>query len=148
MSLYDDVVMPLYVALLLWVGPGVILTPFLNNLLPSKKLKGIPKIILVCVVNVIAFGSIVLYGVLAIDYYQANITQLTTKKFAVVKYGYTSSRSGNKALFADINYQNLVKQIGFPDYALADSTKFRNVQLETAPGFLGFDVIKSKKLVK
>jgi len=151
MMLFDVVAMPLYMALLLWIVPGIVLTPYLNNSLPSKKLKGLVKIIFVLLVSIIAFGSITLFTVLALDYYPANGTPLTVQNFPVVKYGYTMSRlhgSGRKILFADISYQNHFKRIDFPEYEVTDSTRFRNVQLQTTPGFVGFDVIRGKKLLK
>jgi hypothetical protein len=148
MYLWDSVAMPLYVALLLWLAPGVILTPYLNKFLPSKKLKGVAKFMVALFANIIAFGGIMLYGVLALDYYPANSTPPTVKIIPVMKYGYTESRSGDKSLCADIRYQNYMKQIDFSEYELTDSNRFHHVQLQTTPGYLGFEVIRSKKLVK
>jgi hypothetical protein len=148
MMLFDVVVMPLYIALLLWIVPGAILTPYLNNANPSKKLKGLAKIIIMFVISIIEFGSITLFAVLALDYYPANGTPLTVQNFPVVKYGYTQSRSGDKTLCADISYQNHYKRFDFPEYKLTDSSLYHYVQLQTTPGYIGFDVIRSKKLVK
>ena len=148
MFLYDDVAMPLYIALLLWIAPGILLTPWLNKLLPSKKLKGLAKFAVVFFANIIAFGSIALYGALALDYYSANGAPVTTKTFPVIVYGYTESRSGDKALCADIRYEKEMKRIHFPEYKLTDSSRYHHVELQTTPGFIGFDVIRSKKLVK
>ena len=86
--------------------------------------------------------------VLALDYYPANSTPPTVKIIPVMKYGYTESRSGDKSLCADIRYQNYTKQIDFSEYELTDSNRFHHVQLQTTPGYLGFEVIRSKKLVK
>src|SRR5438105_4455916 len=113
MYLWDSIAMPLYIALLLWLAPGVILTPYLNKLMPSKKLKGVAKFIVALFADIIAFGGITLYGVLALDYYPANSTPPTVKIIPVIKYGYTESRSGDKSLCADIRYQNYMKQIDF-----------------------------------
>ena len=148
MVLFDVVAMPLHIALLLWIVPGAFLTPYLNKANPSKKLKGMAKVLIMFVISIIEFGSITLFAGLAIDYYPVKNTPPTVQNFPVVKYGYTQSRSGDKTLCADISYQNHYKRFDFPEYKLTDSSLYHHVQLQTTPGFIGFDVIKGKKLVK
>ena len=150
MVLFDEVLMPVFIAVLLWILPGAIITPFLYNALPSKKLKGFGKAIMLLLVNTIAFGGIVLYIVLAMDYYDAKGSPVTTGRFPVVEYGYTtrSRGGGEKIPFANISYQNQIKRINFPGYAVGDTLNYHSVQLATTPGYLGFDIIKSKKLLK
>ncbi len=148
-NLYGDVAMPEFMVAVLLIAPGIILTPLLFNSMASKKLKGIAKGVLLFAVNIIAFGSTLLYGVLAIDYYQAPPAPVTTVRFAITATGYKTFRFGNGQIpCADIIYRNHVKRFDFPDETMATINQYKSIQLETTPGFLGFDVIKSKKLVK
>jgi|GEM_PF-5471834 len=102
MNLYDDVAMPLYIALLLWILPGIILTPLLFNYVPSQKLKGFSKALVLLAANIIA----------------------------------------------SIIYKNQLKNFDFPSETMTILNHSKNIRLQTRPGFLGFEVIKSKQLVK
>ena len=149
LNLYADVAMPEFMVALLLIVPAIIFTPLLFNAMASKKLKGIAKGVLLFAINIIAFGSTLLYGVLAIDYYQAPTAPVTTARLAITFTGYTTFRYGNgKIPCADINYKNQTKRFSFPDETMTTIVQYKNIQLQTTPGFLGFDVIKSKQLVK
>jgi len=151
MNLYDDVAMPLYIALLLWILPGIILTPLLFNYVPSQKLKGFSKALVLLAANIIAFGSIVLYGALALDFYSAPDGPVATGNFLIIDKGYTSrylQGGGEKIPSASIIYKNQLKNFDFPSETMTILNHSKNIRLQTRPGFLGFEVIKSKQLVK
>ena len=148
-NLYADVAMPGLVVALLVIAPGIILTPLLFNSMATKKLKGFAKGVVLFFVNIIAFGSTLLYGVLAIDYYQAPAAPVTTARFVITATGYKTFRFGNGQIpCADIIYKSGVKRFDFPDETMTTMHGYKSIQLQTTPGFLGFDVIKSKRLVK
>ncbi len=149
MDLYDSICMPLSLAILLWILPGFIITPFLYNAVPSQKLKGAGKFIVLLISDVIAFGGIVLYVVLAIDYYNAKDVPLTVKSFPVKEYSYNKPRGSRvKTPLATISYQEHLKTLSFTRNTMEDTLNYRHVELKTVPGALGYDVIRSERLMR
>jgi hypothetical protein len=148
-NLYDDVAMPEFAVAVLLIAPAIILTPLLFNSMASKKLKGIAKGVVLFFANIFAFGSTLLYCALAIDYYQAPAAPVITSNYLITAVGRASRRWGDgKTPFAEISYKSYAKQFNFPLETIVTIKSYKYIQLQTTPGFLGFDVIKSKKLVK
>ena len=148
MDLYDHTVMSLRLALTLWIAPGFIATPFLFRAMQSDKYKGVMKAIAVVVVGILCFGSLVLYGVLAINFYKAAGAPVKTQKFPIIESGTLGTQGRGLVPFADIKYKDEVKRFTFPGALPPISENYRFLQLEITPGYFALDVIKSIKLLK
>ena len=150
MDLYDVVAMPLSTALLLWIVPGVVATPFLlKQVTPSQIKSRIGRFFMLMLVNVIAFGSLALYTVLAVDFYKAPGTPVSTINYTIVDAG-GLGRKSSQVPFADIDYKNGHKRFTFSTDSVPLSTigNYRFIRLSVTPGYLGYDVIKSVKLIR
>jgi hypothetical protein len=148
MDLYDHTVMSLRLALTLWIAPGLIATPFLFRAMQSDKYKGVLKAIGVVVGGILCFGSIVLYGVLAINFYKAADAPVKTQKFPIIESGALGSQGRGLVPFADIRYKDEIKRFTFSGDLPPISKDYRFLQLEITPGYFAFDVIKGVKLLK
>jgi hypothetical protein len=147
--LFKSIALPFSWALIIWIAPGVILTPFLYNAVPSQKLKGFSKAFVLLFANIVAFGGILLYAVLAIDFYGAKGNNMAKGDYKVVETGIAKYKNGGEQRpVAAIIYNGQEKWFPFSDNLTSDTLIYRRVQLETTPGLLGFDVIKSWKLIK
>lgn len=149
-NLYNVVFIPLYMAWLLWLASALVLTPFMYLYTESQMERGVMKALLLLFVNGMAFGGIVLYSVLFINCYRPK-PAVTMVSLRVIEYGYTSSRSdgpGKGLPNAYIKYKGHFKRIDLHGHRLSDTALYRALQLELKQGALGFDIVKSRKLIK
>ena len=150
MNLYDVVAMPLSTALLLWIVPGFVAYPFLVKQASFSKIKTpMGKFLALTLINIIAFGSLVLYTVLAVDFYKAPGTPVSTVKYVIVGTG-NLGKKYRPLPFADIIYKNGLKRFTFSgdSITLSNIINYRYIQLSVTPGYLGYDVIKGVNLVR
>jgi hypothetical protein len=150
MNIYDVVAMPLSKALLLWIVPGIVAAPILLKQASFSKIKSpIGKFLILTGINDIAIGSLVLYTVLAVDFYKAPGTPVSSVKYAVVNTG-NLGKKYRPVPFADINYKNDIKRFTFTgdSITLSNIVNYRFIRLSVTPGYFGYDVIKSVNLVR
>lgn len=150
MNLYDVVAMPLSTALVLWIVPGVVVAPMLLKQFSSDKIKSvIGKLFILLILNIVAIGSLVLYTVLAFDFYKAPGTPVSTVKYAIVSTG-NLGKKYRPLPYADIIYKNGRKRFTFPgdSVTLSNIVDYKFIRLSVTPGYLGYDVIKRVDLVR
>jgi len=95
--------------------------------------------------NVCAFGGIMAFCFLAINYYFNTDAPTEEVKAMIVKTGHLASgRNGCRNPYAAVEIQNTTKQLVFP--CDTEMKKYRFVRLNIRRGFLGFDIIADRRL--
>ncbi|MBV8388321.1 MAG: hypothetical protein JO080_00820, partial [Mucilaginibacter sp.] len=122
MDLYDVVAMPLSTALLLWIAPGIVTAPLLLRQASFSKIKStVGKLFALTCINILGIGSLVLYTVLAVDFYKSPGTPVSIVKYVIVDAGGLGKKD-RPVPFADINYKNGHKRFTFSVDSVSPTT--------------------------
>ena len=142
--IYRRTIIELKIPLLIWLIPGIFLTPLLYD--KFNKIDGRrAHWILHYVAHTCTTGAFLLFGFMATNYYFAD-NQTIDKRFEILKKGSLADSKGNRDKrkpYVEIDYNGFEKQIVFkyPDTEKIDSAKY--VNLTVKKGLLGFDILES-----
>lgn len=142
-NIYRDTIIEWTIPTAIWIFSGVLLTPFTSTLLNEYyDTKGI---ILQLIFNIAAFGGIVCYIFMALNFYfpfdREDVYHVEITNTGRLAKG----RRGCGNPYADVKVKGHDKQLVFS--CGFDVEKYSNVILIIKPGLLGFDIIMSKKLL-
>ncbi len=149
MGLYENTLIPLYIPLLMWVGCGLLATPFLYKFVNEKVITDKHSLFVIVLAQVVAnmcfFGGIVTYVFMFINFTFCK-PQTVTKNSSIIGYTFnrrtSSSYLGRRGGYAEIMVDGMDKQILFTSETIIE--KCKSVQLTMSKGKLGFYVIKDK----
>lgn len=140
--IYRRTIIALKIPLLIWLTPGLFLTPMLynkmNNIDGMKAHWSLHYILHTCMT-----GGIMMFCFMAMNFYLSeNLVQ--EKKFEILKTGSLPGSKGHRderMPYVVINYEGMEKQLIFSyrETSRVNSAEFVNLFIKK--GFLGFDVL-------
>jgi len=125
----------------IWFITGLIVTPLTSNFL--EKHYSISGFFLQLVFNVVTWGGLLIYGLMATNYYYANDkSKLITSK--IITTGHLSKGRGGGCAepYCELNINGKEKQLVFSCGVEIENYKY--VELTIKKGLLGFDIITEK----
>jgi len=144
--LFRRTIIDVSIPLVLWLTPGMVLTPIFYrwlNQIDNMRLPWIPHFLLHYLLHTCIIGSVVTFSFMAINYYGAD-PNFTSERFEILEKSSLPGSKGhrNERLpTALINYHGLNKEIVFK---YRDTERFRNatyVILYVKRGLLGYDIL-------
>lgn len=149
MGLYENTLIPLYIPLLMWVGCGLLATPFLFKFVNEKVITDKHSLFLIVLVQLVAnmcfFGGIVTYVFMFVNFTFCK-PETVTKTSTIIGHSFyrrtSSSYLGRRGGYAEIMIDGMDKQILFNSETIIE--KCKSVQLIMSKGEFGFYVIKDK----
>ena len=134
----------------IYLIPPIFLTPLffnkLNEIDPSiyihSKYKAV-HYLLHYFLHFVIVGGILCFIFMATNFYFAD-NQTTDKRFEIIEKGQFNSRSRDN--WVRIDYEGQEKELVFPNSYEKEVDNAKFVSFEVQKGFLGFDIIKNKKL--
>lgn len=145
--IYRRTIIELEIPLLLWLTPGIILTPYfysrLNNIDGMKAHWILHYILHSCMT-----GAVILFSFMSINYYLAEDT-ITIKQFDVLDIGSLSGGKNNREKrkpYVIIDYNGMDKQLIFSNSQMENVQNAKLVIVEVREGKLGFDILEDFKL--
>ncbi|MBN2395039.1 MAG: hypothetical protein JXC36_01090 [Candidatus Atribacteria bacterium] len=141
--IYRRTIIELKIPLLIWLTPGVFLTPLLYD--TFNKIDGMKAHwTLHYVAHTCMTGAFLLFGFMASNYYFAD-NHTVDKRFEIIKKGSLPGSKGHRderEPYVEIDYNGFEKQIVFQysDTEKINSAKY--VNLTVKKGLLGFDILE------
>lgn len=126
----------------IWIASGILITPFTLALL--KKHFDDSGIILKILFNVGAFGSIILYLFMALNFYFPFNREYIYRIKIINTGNLAKGRNGCGNPYADVKVKGVDKQLIFP--CGSEVRNYSEVILTVKTGLLGFDIITKKIL--
>ena len=128
----------------IWFLTGLILTPFTSSFF--IKYYKTNNFFLHVVYNIVTWGGIVLFGIMAPNYYYPKENQ-TSIKVSIMKFG-TLAKGRNSMCaqpYAEVVINNMTKQLIFP--CVLDIKKFRFIEVSIKNGLFGIEIITKKNVL-
>ena len=144
--IYRETIIDLKIPLLIWLTPGIFLTPiFYNriNALDRKANWALHYFLHTCMT-----GSILLFSFMATNLYFAD-SHIMVKHFNVLNTGSISGPKGHRderEPYVDINYEGLEKEVVFTYEETAKVMSAKSVKLTVRKGLLGFDILEKYEI--
>lgn len=142
--IYRRTIIELEIPLLLWLTPGIILTPFfytrLNNIDGMKAHWILHYILHSCMT-----GAVILFSFMSINYYLADDV-ITTKQYEVLDIGSLPGGKNDREKrkpYVIINYKGLDKQLIFSNSQMENVRNAKIVIVDVRKGKLGFDILEN-----
>ena len=141
--IYRRTIIALEIPLLIWLTPGIFLTPLLYD-----KMNNIDGMrahwILHYVAHTCMTGAFLLFGFMASNYYFAD-NQTVDKQFEIIRKGSLPGPKGHRderEPYVEIDYNGFEKQIVFKysDTEKIDSARY--VNLTVKKGLFGYDILE------
>ncbi|MCT4602166.1 MAG: hypothetical protein N4A59_04545 [Marinifilum sp.] len=140
--IYRKTIIELKIPLMIWLTPGIILTPiFYNKLNDIDGMKA--HWILHYILHSCMTGAFVLFSFMSINYFFAS-SSIETKKFKVLETGSLSGGKGSRNKrkpYVVINYEGMEKDLIFPHSEMENVMNSKAVMLDVRKGLFGFDVL-------
>jgi len=149
MGLYENTLIPLYIPLLMWVGCGLLATPFLYKFVNEKVITDKHSLFVIVLVQLVTnmcfFGGIVTYVFMFINFTFCK-PETVIKTSTIIGYNFNrrspGSYVGRRAGYADVVIDGMDKQLFFTSGTIIE--KCKSVQVTMSKGEFGFYVIKEK----
>ena len=143
-NIYRQTLISWTIVTAVWLSSGLIATFFTSNLLTKHyETKGL---FLKVVYNTAAFGGIVTYGFMALNFYFPSDYQAIVRTEIIKTGRLAKGRGGCGNPYAGVVLKGRPKELVFPcDYEL---DKYRYVKLSVKKGLLGFEIIGDIQLVE
>lgn len=145
-DLYRLTFIPLFIPLLIWICSGLIATPFFTKSLPeylTLHLKG-DFLIYQFLYNILAWGGIVLYLFMTLNFHFAHDQRFTISLKSVEDGKYWERRDPIPYPYRVVNYKGINKTLIFSQNTFA--YELYTVNLILQKGLFGFDIIDNKTL--
>jgi hypothetical protein len=136
--IYRRTMIGLKIPLIIWLTPGLFLSPILFNKI--NNIDGMKaNIILHYILHTVMTGSIILFCFMALNYYLGD-SKITEKRFEVIKTGNLAGRGEEQ--YVVINYDGFKKQLVFKNTQDQNVLSAKSVKLIVRRGLFGFDVLE------
>jgi len=145
-EIYRDTIIDLKIPLLIWLTPGLVLTPIFYsriNALDRKANWALHYFLHTCMT-----GSFLLFSFMATNLYFSD-SQSTIKHFNVINTGSICGPKGHRderEPYVDINYEGLEKEVVFTYEETAKVMSAKSVKLTVRKGLLGFDILEKYEI--
>ena len=137
---YRSTFIPTWIPLLIWVLPGLLLTPFTKNLYATYF--NLIVLFAQAISNMICVGGILVWGFMASNYYGASSNPVV-QTLPIKDRGEVGSGTRREP-YTTVFYDGMDKMLYFGSGN--DLSKYKTTKLTIAKGLWGFDVVKSKSL--
>jgi hypothetical protein len=145
--IYRRTIIELKIPLLIWLTPGLFLTPlFFNKMNNIDGMKA--HWILHYVLHTIMTGGFILFCFMASNFYLAGNT-IVDEKFEVIKRGSLSGSKGHRderKPYVVINYKGIEKQLIFSNPQMEKVMSAKSAKLSVRKGLFGFDIIEKYEI--
>ncbi|MCY1635154.1 hypothetical protein [Marinifilum sp. D737] len=142
--IYRKTLIELKIPLMIWLTPGIVLTPIfynkLNDIDGMKAHWSLHYILHSCMT-----GAFVLFSFMAVNYFFAD-NEVVSKKFKVQETGSLSGGKGSRnkrSPYVVINYEGMEKQLVFSNSQMDKVMNSKWAVLKVRKGRLGFDVLEN-----
>ncbi|GAB7088142.1 hypothetical protein [Marinifilum fragile] len=142
--IYRKTLIELKIPLMIWLTPGIVLTPIfynkLNDIDGMKAHWSLHYILHSCMT-----GAFVLFSFMAVNYFFAD-NEVVSKEFKVQETGSLAGgkRNRNKrSPYVVINYEGMEKQLVFSNSQMDKVMNSKSAVLKVRKGRLGFDVLEN-----
>jgi hypothetical protein len=142
--LYRKTIIELKIPLIIWLTPGILLTPLLynrmNNIDGMKAHWTMHYVLHTCMT-----GAFILYAFMATNYYLAN-DSIETKSFKVIGTGSLPGpkyHRSEREPYVLINYEGMEKQLVFSYPETAKINSAQTATLRIKKGLWGYDILES-----
>lgn len=142
--IYRKTLIELKIPLMIWLSPGIILTPIfynkLNDIDGMKAHWSLHYILHSCMT-----GAFVLFSFMGVNYFFAD-KEVISKEFKVQETGSLAGGKGNRnkrSPYVVINYEGMEKQLVFLNSQMDKVMNSKTAVLKVRKGRLGFDVLEN-----
>ena len=143
-KIYRDTFINHTVPAFIWLLTGLFVSPFLIKILAERY--ATKSLFWQIFYNICTWGGIATYLFMVSNFYLAD-KSITSAKLTIIDTGHLAKGTyGCGEPYAEILYKCIVKQLIYPCDVPIE--KYNLVELQTANGYWGFEVIKSKRLLK
>jgi len=143
--IYRNTIIDLKIPLLIWLIPGLFLTPIFYNRINALDRKA--NWTLHYFLHTCMTGSILLFTFMATNLYFGE-NKIMVKYFNVLKTGSVCGPKGHREErepYVEINYEGLEKEVVFTYEETAKVMSAKSVKLTVRKGFLGFDILEKSE---
>jgi len=146
-TLYEATFIPFYVAVIIYIGPALLLTPLVLKMLFRERPRYVVvKCFMIAIGNVAGMGGILLYTFMAVNFYNVDDSAVTTQKVPIVARGFNKYKTSTVP-YVVVKYKNLSKEFQCP-YDYSPVYEFHELQVTVNRGYFGFDVVKKEEFLK
>lgn len=141
--IYRRTIIALKIPLLIWLIPGIIMTPLfyrkLNHIDGMKAHWGLHYVLHSCIT-----GAFILFSFMAVNYFFSE-KEVCQKVFNVEETGSLPGSKGNRNKrkpYVVINYEGMDKHLVFPNSKMKEVMNSKRAVLRVKRGQFGFDVLE------
>jgi hypothetical protein len=141
-ALYRKTFIDVKIPVAIWIGSGLLITPFIRKLLSTHGGSG--NILYHCTYSIIVFGGLIVWSFMAINYYSRSINAKEEHLPILSRSSMTGSKHhrNERKPTVIVNYRGMQKDLVF-DFKQTDLVNASDsVTLLIREGNLGFDVIE------
>lgn len=131
-----------YIPILLWVLPGLLVTPFLNKSL--RLYEDLKSSFWIFIFNIITWGGLTVFSFMAANYYFPD-KDVFLKTFTVKESGkLAKGKNGCNHPYVRIEYKGATKELVFPCDTIIENKK--TVDIVIKKGLFGFEIVSEQTL--
>lgn len=151
-SLYRTTIIELYIPLLIMFGVGLIAAMLdFKNYQKTYSYRGVASFFFAYLSNLCIWGFAACTLFMVANHYLADTSNGTLNQYAIINSGTMSAGSSTSSMgqpYFYIDYNGTEKQLIFSKEYASEQEKYEFVEIETAKGFFGFDIVLGTELIE